>query len=96
MAYFYGLRGDREKALHFSEQAKEIELREATIWAYGHAVVSIGLDDKEQAVDWLERSYQAKETGYICNIWVDPLLDPLRGNRRFDALMNKIFPTDVK
>ena len=61
--------------------------------AEGRAIAGdIGLGDKEKAIDWLERSYEAKETGNITYIKVDPFLDPLRGNPRFEALANKIIP----
>ncbi|MEY2491524.1 MAG: hypothetical protein QOH24_475 [Verrucomicrobiota bacterium] len=96
MAYLYGLKGDRAKALQLFDQAKEEEQRAGLTWAYGHAVVSIGLGDKEQAIDWLERSYQAKETGIIGYIKVDPLLDPLRGHPRFEKLADQVVPPGSK
>jgi len=46
----------------------------------GHKLRRAKLADKEQAIDWLERSYQAKETGIIVYIEVNPLLDPVRGD----------------
>src|SRR5207302_3205058 len=96
LAHLYGLNGEREKALLLLEEVKQIEQRRGIVWAYGYAVIQIGLGDKEQAVDWLERSYEAKETGNITYIKVDPFLDPLRGNPRFEALANKIIPPDAK
>jgi len=46
----------------------------------GHKLRRTRLADKKQAIDWLERSYQAKETGIIVYIEVNPLLDPVRGD----------------
>jgi tetratricopeptide (TPR) repeat protein len=96
LAHLYGSKGEREKALGLLEEVKKIEERVGAVWCYGYAIIQIGLGDKEQAVDWLERSCQASETGVITYIKVDPLLDPLRGNPRFEALANKIIPPDVK
>jgi adenylate cyclase len=96
LAYLHGSNGEREKALELLEEVKRIEQRVGTVWCYGYAIIQIGLGDKEQAIDWLERSYQARETGVITYIKVDPVLDPLRGDSRFEALANKIIPPDVK
>ncbi len=92
LAHLYGVSGNREKALEMLEQAKQLENR-VGVWAFGYALIQIGLGNKEQAIDWLERSYQAKENA-IANIKIDPLLDPLRGDPRFEKLANQIVPQD--
>jgi len=48
------------------------------------------LGEKERAIDELERAYQKGETNYLFVVKVDPMLDDLRGNPRFDALVQKI------
>ncbi len=56
---------------------------------YAFAVVLTGLGDKAKAIDELERGYD--DTGfYISLIKVDPLFDPLRGDPRFEALVEKV------
>lgn len=92
LAHLYGVSGNREKALKMFEEARQLEDR-AGVWAYGYALIQIGLGNKEEAIDWLERSYQAKEAAWIK---VDPMLDPLRGDPRFEALANKVIPRDAK
>jgi TolB-like protein/Flp pilus assembly protein TadD len=87
LAHLYGVNGNREKALKMFEEARQLEDR-ARVWAYGYALIQIGLGNKEEAIDWLERSYQAKEAAWIK---VDPMLDPLRGDPRFEALVQKVF-----
>jgi hypothetical protein len=89
LAHLYGVSGNREKALKMSGEARQLEDR-VGVWAYGYALIQIGLDNKEQAIDWLERSYQAKEQAWIK---VDPMLDPLRNEPRFQALVQKVFST---
>jgi TolB-like protein/Flp pilus assembly protein TadD len=55
------------------------------------ALVELGLGHKEKALDWLEKAYDAHEARFIAYIKVDPFLDPLRGDPRFEALVEKIF-----
>ena len=56
---------------------------------YAFAVVLTALGDKAHAIDELEQGYD--DSGfYISLIKVDPLFDPLRGDPRFEALVQKI------
>jgi TolB-like protein/Flp pilus assembly protein TadD len=57
---------------------------------YAVARVYLGLGEKEGALDELERAYQRGETNYLFVIKVDPFLDDLRGNPRFEALVQKV------
>jgi TolB-like protein/Flp pilus assembly protein TadD/class 3 adenylate cyclase len=92
LAHLYGVSGKREKALELFDEAKQLEQRAGVVWAYGYALIQIGLGDKEQAIDWLERSYEAKEAGGVEYIRVDPQLDPLRGDPRFEKLADQVVP----
>ena len=56
------------------------------------AVVFLGMGDKNHAMDELERAYRENDGNDIYNIRVDPLLDDLRGDPRFEALAQKIVP----
>ena len=57
---------------------------------YSFAVIHLGLGEKDQALDWLEKDAQ-EQTGFEINfIKVDPYLDPLRGDPRFEGLVQKI------
>jgi TolB-like protein/Flp pilus assembly protein TadD len=91
VAHAYALKGDREKALQLLTQLKELEQR-GTIWAFGLALVYLGLGDKNEAINWLERSHREKEAAKISLIKVEPLLDPLRGDPRFEKLVDRILP----
>jgi TolB-like protein/tetratricopeptide (TPR) repeat protein len=56
---------------------------------YALAVVLTALGDKAHAIDELEHGYD--DTGfYISLIKVDPLFDDLRGDPRFEALVQKV------
>jgi hypothetical protein len=50
------------------------------------------MNNKDEAIRCLEQSFQERDGGYVGRIRVDPLLDPLRGDPRFEALAEKIIP----
>ena len=76
-------------------QLKEIEQR-GTVWAFGLALVYLGLGDKNEAINWLQRSYQNKEAAKLSLIKVEPMLDPLRGDPRFEKLVGQVMPPDSR
>ena len=50
------------------------------------ATILIGLGENERALDWLERAYDERR-GWLAYLTVNPVLDPLRGNPRFEAMV---------
>ena len=91
LAYAYALQGEQEKALQLLRQLEDLERRNGGVFAFGLAMVHLRLGQKEQAIDWLERSYLDKELP-MSFIKVNPWLEPLRGNPRFEKLANQIIP----
>jgi tetratricopeptide (TPR) repeat protein len=56
------------------------------------ALVYAGLGEKNQAFDWLERAYKTHDKG-MCFLKIDPALDPLRSDPRFQELLRRMnFP----
>ena len=53
------------------------------------AIVHIGLNNVDQALDWAERAYDERR-GWLAYLKVNPMLDPLRGAPRFEALLRKM------
>lgn len=58
--------------------------------AYDRALIHVALNNKEEAVRLLEQSYAEKDGPNIVFIKVEHLLDPLRGDPRFEALVQKV------
>jgi ribosomal protein L15E len=50
------------------------------------------MGDKNRAMDELERAYRENDGGDIYNVRIDPMLDDLRGDPRFEALADKVIP----
>jgi tetratricopeptide (TPR) repeat protein len=60
------------------------------ISGYSFAVIHLALGEKDQAMEWLERDAR-EQTGFEINfIRVDPYLDPLRSEPRFEELVQKV------
>jgi TolB-like protein/Tfp pilus assembly protein PilF len=57
---------------------------------FWRALVYLSLGDKEQALRLLEKSYENREGYEISLIQVDPMLDSLRAEPRFQALVQKV------
>ena len=53
------------------------------------ATVHLGLGNVDAALDWAERAY-AERRGWLVYFKVNPLLDPLRGRPRFEALLKRM------
>jgi hypothetical protein len=53
------------------------------------AVASLALGEKEQALDWLEKSYEDRNW-WMPWLKVEPRFDPIRSDPRFVALIRRI------
>jgi TolB-like protein/Tfp pilus assembly protein PilF len=87
----YADTGQKDQAL---ELVRELEARATQQFVRGYliALVYIGLGDKTKAIDYLEREYQNHDNIDTAWIRADPMLDPLRGDPRFEALADQILP----
>src|ERR1700674_991680 len=82
--------GKRDEALKLLAQLDEAATRRY-VGAYNYALAHMGLGEKEKAIDDLERAYRERSDPHIVNLKFDPMLDPLRGDPRFEALVQKVF-----
>jgi TolB-like protein/Flp pilus assembly protein TadD len=91
----YAEAGKKEQALKALEKLKETARRQ-----YVHpalfSLIYIGLGEKAKAIDYLEESYRTHCLFDLTWIKVDPRMDPLRGEPRFQQLVAKIFPEDSR
>jgi eukaryotic-like serine/threonine-protein kinase len=53
------------------------------------AMMYIGLNEREQALSWLEKAYQ-KHSSMMAWLKVDPRFDPIRSEPRFQGLMRRV------
>ena len=90
LARTYAETGKKEQALEILRKLSETAQHQF-IRGYLFALIYIGLGDKTTAIQYLERCSQNRENIDLNWIKVDPLLDPLRGDPQFEALVDKIF-----
>lgn len=53
------------------------------------AVIHIGLGEKDQAFDWLQKAYEDRST-WLVYLKVDPLFDAVRSDQRFVELLRRV------
>jgi adenylate cyclase len=83
--------GNPAQARKVLEQLKE-ESRHRYVTAYGIGLVHVGLGEKEEALRWFEKSYEDRAGTEIGYIKVDPFLDSLRTDPRFEKLVASLAP----
>src|SRR5207237_2722797 len=88
-AQLAAIMGRREEAVRALSTLEELA-KHQYVEAYYRALLYISLGQKDQALAALEQSYAERDGDDIGVIKVDPLLDPLRGDPRFEALVQKI------
>jgi TolB-like protein/Flp pilus assembly protein TadD len=91
LAHAYAASGNKTEALNILNQLNELS-KQRYVAVYSFALIYLGLGEKEEALRWLEQSYQDRAGADVGWIRVDPLLDPLRGDPRFEAVAEKIVP----
>ena len=84
----YARAGQQEAALKTIAQLQEF-VRKDGVGRYEIALVYTGLGRKQDAFKWLEASYQAHDVGLLY-LKVDPSLDPLRSDPRFQDLVRRV------
>ena len=81
--------GDKDAALRMlSDLDKMSQQREVV--GYWRALLYLSLNNKDEALRWLEQGYKEHDGSNISWIKVDPLLDRLHGDPRFEALVQKV------
>jgi serine/threonine protein kinase/tetratricopeptide (TPR) repeat protein len=90
----YARAGQRDEAQKILVRLSE-EAKSRYVQAYSFALMYLALGDKEHAIDEMERAYRERDANVV-QIKVDPMLDDLRGNQRFETLVNRIFPANAR
>ena len=81
--------GDKDAALGMLRELDKTSQQREVV-GYLRALLHLSLNNKDEALRWLEQGYAERDGSNICWVNVDPLLDSLQGNPRFEALVQKV------
>jgi len=91
LAYVYASDGQRNRVPPMLEEVEE-KTSLMYVPVYRIAATYVALGDKEQALQWLQRAY-SDDYGWMVWLKVDPVMDPLRSDPRFQNLLARMkFP----
>jgi tetratricopeptide (TPR) repeat protein len=90
IAQGYAKLGERDEAQKSLAQLQQIATQRY-VWNYTFALVYVALGENDKAIDFLERDYREHADYEVALLKVDPMLDSLRGDLRFQALVAKVF-----
>ncbi len=88
LGYAYAISGDRPKAEQILRELEEMA-KHQYVSSTAFAMIYLGLGEKENTLDWLEKSYQDQESA-CWYLKVDPIYDSVRNEPRFQAILKKI------
>lgn len=84
--------GDKNAASQTLAELDRIS-HQRDVLAYYRALLYLSMNNKTEAIRWLEQSFADRDGADIDYVKVDPMLDSLRGDPRFEALAEKIVPS---
>ena len=87
--------GDREAAKQMLAELEE-QGRHRYVRPYWRVLLYVSLGNRDEAIRWLGQGIADNASYEIFFIKVDPLLDPLRGDPRFEALVQKVVGAEHK
>ncbi|PYK54776.1 MAG: hypothetical protein DME48_06895 [Verrucomicrobia bacterium] len=81
--------GDKDAALRMLSDLDKMSQRREVV-GYLRALLYLSLNNKDEALRWLEQGFEERDGSNISWIKVDPLLDSLHGDPRFEALVQRV------
>ena len=93
LGHLYAKIGRKNEALAILKQLREMResSKQRYVSPFNLALIHIGLGQKGEAIQLLEETYEERDGYNIAFLKVEPMLDPLRGDPRFEALVQKVF-----
>jgi tetratricopeptide (TPR) repeat protein len=86
--YAYARAGNRAEAERICRELQSRDAKEG-VGAYEVAFIDAALGNKDEAFRWLDIAYEQHDPG-LKFLRVDPCLDPLRSDPRFDRVLRRV------
>jgi TolB-like protein len=83
------LAGDKDAAQRMLSDLDKIS-RQREVVGYLRALLYLSLNNKDEALRWLDQGFKERDGSNISTITVDPLFASLHGDPRFEALVQKV------
>jgi TolB-like protein/Tfp pilus assembly protein PilF len=90
LAHLYARTDRKDKAREILARLHEAS-KHSYVTPYLFTLIHVGLGENDQAMEFLEKTYDDRDGYSFAFIKVDPFLDPLRGDPRFEAFAKKVF-----
>jgi len=90
LGHAYARRGRERDARQMLAQLDSLSKRQY-VSSFFRALIYLGLGDLHLTFDWLDRAYEER-SGFLAFVRVEPVLDPLRGDARFERFVEHIRP----
>lgn len=88
LGHAYGVSGRRSEALKIIVQLQE-QSKTTYVSPYAIAIVYVGIEDKDQAIAWLEKAY-AERSRRLIGLKNNPVWDGMRSDSRFADLVRRV------
>ena len=88
LGFAYAVAGKKTEAAEVLASLKDMD-KERYVPAYNFAMIYTGLSDFDKAFEWFEQA-RRERSGFLPFLKVEPVVDILRNNSRFDELLGKI------
>ena len=88
LGHAYARAGKQREARQMLTQLLRLSQKQY-VSSYFIAIIYLGLGDIDQTFAWLEQAYEER-SGFLAFIGVEPMLDDLRGDARFEDLLRRV------
>ncbi|MGZ8845515.1 MAG: tetratricopeptide repeat protein, partial [Pyrinomonadaceae bacterium] len=89
LAHAYAMAGKQTEAKAILDQLKKVASPQHFVSPYAVSLIYVALNDKDSAFEWLGQAFQERDENLI-HLRVDPRLDPIRPDARFQDLLRQI------
>lgn len=89
LGHLYAVSGKRAEAKHILDKLLG-QSKRRYVPSYHIAMVYVGLGEKDLAFEWLEKAYGERVLGLSYWVKVEPRLDSLRSDQRFQRLLQRM------
>lgn len=88
LGHAYAVAGQAKDALQVLEQLRQLGSKRY-VSSYQFALIYAGLGERDHSLQWLDKAFQ-EHSGWMLHLKVDPRLDPLRSEPRFQDLQRRV------